>query len=84
MKTFANKVITFNNNLQFTGKLPTGFRVLNPYLDNAETMQVMQQFYQKYYNDNSKRKFIVGINPSRQRYRRAFYRYKKAGSSLWH
>lgn len=65
MKTFANKVITFNNNLQFTGKLPTGFRVLNPYLDNAETMQVMQQFYQKYYNDNSKRKFIVGINPSR-------------------
>jgi len=65
MKTFANKVITFNNNLQFIGKLPTGFRVLNPYLDNAETMQVMQQFYQKYYNDNSKRKFIVGINPSR-------------------
>jgi len=65
MKTFADKVIAFNNNLQFTGNLPLGFRVLNPYLDNTETMQVMQQFYQKYYNDSSKRKFIVGINPSR-------------------
>ncbi len=28
-------------------------------------MQVMQKFYYKYYNDSNKRKFIIGINPSR-------------------
>ncbi|MBS1926935.1 MAG: DUF4918 family protein, partial [Bacteroidetes bacterium] len=65
MKTFADKVISFNNSLQFRGKLPNGYRVLNPFLDNAETLQVMQQFYKKYYSDNHTRKFIIGINPSR-------------------
>lgn len=65
MKTFADKVISFNNSLQFRGKLPNGYRVLNPFLDNVETLQVMQQFYKKYYSDNHTRKFIIGINPSR-------------------
>ena len=64
-KTFADKVIEFNRRLHYSGKLPAGFQVLNPYLDNPETMDVMQQFYQKYYNDSARRKFIVGINPSR-------------------
>lgn len=64
-ETFADKVITFNRNLNYTGELPKGFRVLNPYLDNPETMEVMRQFYHKYYNDHAERKFIIGINPSR-------------------
>lgn len=64
-KTFADQVIEFNENLNYSGNLPDGFEVLNPYLDNPETMQVMQKFYHKYYNDSDKRKFIVGINPSR-------------------
>lgn len=64
-KTFASKVIDFNRNLNYSGELPDGFQVLNPYLDNPETMEVMQQFYYKYYNDNHPRKFIIGINPSR-------------------
>lgn len=64
-KTFAEKVIDFNRNLHYSGSLPDGFQVLNPYLDNPETMEVMQQFYHKYYNDTTKRKFIIGINPSR-------------------
>lgn len=63
--TFADQVIDFNRNLTYTGKLPEGFAVLNPYLDNPETMEVMQKFYYKYYDDSNKRKFIVGINPSR-------------------
>lgn len=62
---FANKVIAFNRQLNFSGRLPNGFNVLNPFLENPETMQVMQQFYHKYYEDNIKRKFIIGINPSR-------------------
>ncbi|SDH95968.1 protein of unknown function [Chryseobacterium taeanense] len=64
-KTFANQVITFNRNLKYDGNLPSDFQVLNPYLDNPETMEVMQKFYQKYYNDSNQRKFIIGINPSR-------------------
>ncbi len=64
-KQFAQRVIEFNRQLQYTGALPAGFQVMNPYLDNPETMKVMQAFYQKYYNDPGPRKFIIGINPSR-------------------
>jgi hypothetical protein len=63
--SFADQVIAFNRQLHYPGKLPEGFRVMNPYLDNPETLDVMQQFYRKYYNDETTRKFIVGINPSR-------------------
>lgn len=65
MKTFADNVINFNRNLHYLGKLPKGFQVLNPYMDNPETIEVMQQFYKKYYSDFNQRKFIIGINPSR-------------------
>ncbi|WP_276966180.1 SMUG2 DNA glycosylase family protein [Chryseobacterium sp.] len=64
-KTFADHVIKFNENLSYTGNLPEGFDVLNPYLENPETLMVMQTFYHKYYNDSSRRKFIIGINPGR-------------------
>jgi len=65
VKTFADKIIEFNCNLSYSGKLLPGFRVMNPYLENPETIEVMQQFYRKYYNDSHSRKFIIGINPSR-------------------
>lgn len=64
-RTFADQVIAFNQSLKYSGDLPEEFQVLNPYLDNPETMTVMQKFYHKYYNDTIKRKFIIGINPSR-------------------
>ena len=63
--TFADKVIEFNRNLQYSGKLPKDFQVLNPYVDNPETMVVMEKFYHKYYYDSNQRKFLIGINPSR-------------------
>ena len=63
--TIGQRIIAFNKSLQYTGKLPEGFAVLNPYLDNPETLQVMTSFYDKYYNDEIPRKFIIGINPSR-------------------
>lgn len=65
VKTFSDNIIDFNRNLVYTGKLPPGFRVMNPYLDNPETIKVMEQFYRKYYNDSNQRKFIIGINPGR-------------------
>lgn len=63
--TFAEKIIEFNKNLHYSGQLPEDFQVLNPYLDNPETMVVMEKFYYKYYNDSIQRKFLIGINPSR-------------------
>lgn len=63
--TFANRVINFNQNLSFGGNLPDGFQVINPFLDNPETIVVMKKFYEKFYNDSSTRKFLIGINPSR-------------------
>src|SRR5690554_297542 len=65
MQTFADKVIAFNHHLVYSGDLPEGFQVVNPFLDNLETMKVMQAFYRKYYNDNRKRRFLIGINPGR-------------------
>ena len=64
-QTFGEKVIDFNRNLMYSDELPENFGVINPYLDNPETIDVMQKFYQKFYNDGNSRKFIVGINPSR-------------------
>lgn len=61
----ADRIIDFNKNLHYSGELPEDFRVLNPYLDNPETMEVMGEFYHKYYNDTHRRQFIIGINPSR-------------------
>ncbi len=65
MKTFGEKVVEFNRNLHYSGELPDDFLVINPFLDNPETLIVMERFYQKYYSDQKKRRFIVGINPSR-------------------
>jgi len=64
-KTFSEKVIAFNRSLHYTGQLPPGFRVMNPYPTNPETMVVMREFYEKYYKDTNRRRFIIGINPSR-------------------
>lgn len=62
---FADKIIYFNQNLKFTGKLPVGYFVMNPFLDNPETLEVMKRFYQKFYADQYERRFLIGINPSR-------------------
>lgn len=64
-ENLADKVIAFNRELRYSGALPQGFQVLNPFLENPETMLVMEAFYRKYYNDTNQRRFIIGINPSR-------------------
>jgi hypothetical protein len=64
-ETLADKIIDFNRNLTYTGRLPEGFQVMNPFMGNPETIEVMSQFYHKFYNDTEQRRFIVGINPSR-------------------
>ncbi|MBF0976321.1 MAG: DUF4918 family protein, partial [Bacteroidetes bacterium] len=62
--SMAERIIDFNRELTYSEQLSTGFAVLNPYTDN-ETMEVMGAFYRKFYADNHRRRFIIGINPSR-------------------
>jgi len=63
--SIGQRIIAFNKGLQYTGSLPEGFAVLNPYLDNPETIEVMTAFYNRFYHDEAPRKVIIGINPSR-------------------
>jgi len=34
MKTFADKIISFNKNITFNGTLPEGVRIMNPFKEN--------------------------------------------------
>ena len=65
MATFATKVIAFNKSLHFTGELPPGIRVMNPFRENKNSLAVSSAFYKKYYSDNKHRQIILGINPGR-------------------
>ena len=53
--SIGQRIIAFNKGLQYTGSLPEGFAVLNPYLDNPETIEVMTAFYNRFYHDEAPR-----------------------------
>ena len=38
---------------------------MNPFSESHETMRVVKEFYNKYYNDGNERHIILGINPGR-------------------
>lgn len=63
--TFADQIIALNKSLDFKGKLPDGISVMNPFVGNSESLAVSSLFYKKFYNDNQKRRLILGINPGR-------------------
>lgn len=65
MKTFAENIIAFNKQLNFDGFLPDGIEVINPFRNNPEADLLSQSFYRKYYNDHTRRRIILGINPGR-------------------
>ena len=65
MKTIADKIIAFNQSLDFKGKLPEGINIMNPFKGNAEILSVSSLFYKAFYNDYKKRHLILGINPGR-------------------
>ena len=65
MKTFADKVIEFNQQLEFKGELPEGIRIMNPFKENKTALEVSSAFYKKYYDDFQDRHLILGINPGR-------------------
>jgi len=65
MKTFADKIISFNKNIVFDGQLPKNIGIMNPFKENKEALEISTKFYKKFYNDNYKRYLILGINPGR-------------------
>lgn len=65
MPTIADKIIKFNKSLEFSGKLPRGINLLNPFKDNPAILPLVKEFYKKFYDDNSERALILGINPGR-------------------
>lgn len=65
MKTFADKIIAFNKNLNYSGSLPAGIRIMNPFKEDKNIIKISSVFYKKYYNDNNERHLILGINPGR-------------------
>lgn len=65
MYTFAEKVISFCKEIEFTGSLPPGISIMNPYRENPEIFPVISDFYKKFYNDYNSRYIILGINPGR-------------------
>ncbi len=65
MDTFADKIIAFNEQVEFTGQLPAGIRIMNPFKENPEVLALSGAFYKKFYDDNQQRHLILGINPGR-------------------
>lgn len=64
--SFAEKVIDFNKQLQYTGgSLPAGIRIMNPFKESEQALSISDIFYHKYYNDDERRYLILGINPGR-------------------
>ncbi|MCB9264873.1 MAG: DUF4918 family protein [Lewinellaceae bacterium] len=62
--SFAQRILDFNRRLQPDWKLPGHVELLYPYAEE-ETWRAMEAFYQKYYDDESSRVAIFGINPGR-------------------
>ena len=64
MPTFASKAIKYFTKLAAQNNLPSSVQILNPY-EKAEVNKAVKEFYQKFYNDDQKRIYVLGINPGR-------------------
>ena len=65
--TYAENILSFNQQLKLDTKLPKGFEVMNPFNGEGfdEVWKITEAFYSKFYNDENPRKLILGINPGR-------------------
>ena len=63
--TIAEKIIAFNESVDFKGSLPDGIRIMNPFRENPNALKTSSDFYRKYFSDNHPRRIILGINPGR-------------------
>jgi len=68
-KTFAEQILQFNEELSRNSlDLTAGFRFVNPFTGDQQEQvkKVTTAFYQKYYNDISTRRLILGSSPARR------------------
>jgi hypothetical protein len=65
MATFAEKMISFFGELEYSGSLPEGISIMNPYRDNPLILPLITRFYKRFYSDHNSRHLILGINPGR-------------------
>jgi len=61
---FANNILNFLFHLNLSFSLPENVEVLDAH-QRADVQQTCTLFYKKYYNDNTKRHALIGINPGR-------------------
>jgi len=62
--TFANSLINFYSSLRPPRNLPKGFEILFPQKDK-QVIELVKEFFEKYFNDNKPRHLMLGINPGR-------------------
>ena len=63
--TFAEKVIHFYAQLDYRGPLPSGISIINPFSGNPDVVNIVREFYSRFFNDTHPRFIILGINPGR-------------------
>jgi hypothetical protein len=63
--TFGEKVIAFYRDLDYSGYLPDGIEVMNPFKNNPKVENITREFYTRYFSDYNRRHIILGINPGR-------------------
>lgn len=64
MTTFANKAIRYFTKIKSPLRIPSGIAIMNPY-EKKEVRDTVKKFYNKFYDDERKRIFVLGINPGR-------------------
>ena len=64
--TIDKKILKFYEKLSKTSiEIPEGFKIINPY-NNIVVKDITTKFYNKFYNDNKKRRMILGSSPARR------------------
>ena len=64
MPAFSNKLIQYFRSLRPPKNLPNGIDVLFPFKD-PKVIEIISQFYKKFFNTDHPRKLLLGINPGR-------------------
>ena len=60
---FSTKMLSFYRNLDTKIRLPKGISWIDPF--SPEVLQISKAYHNKFYHDNKKRTFLMGINPGR-------------------
>ena len=68
-KCIADKIIEFDHFLSSINIfVPEGFKIINPFCGEGKDKinQIIEIFYHRFYNDNKKRRMILGSSPARR------------------